>query len=52
MRRIRWGDVLVSAIAAAGWAFVAMAGVAALGLRLLGADGWGYPRTESGEAPS
>ncbi|WP_405761757.1 streptophobe family protein [Streptomyces sp. NBC_00045] len=48
MRRIRWGDVLVSAIAAAGWAFVAMAGVAALGLRLLGADGWGYPRTESG----
>ncbi|RSO17446.1 hypothetical protein DMH15_37465, partial [Streptomyces sp. WAC 06725] len=36
--RIRWGDVLLSAVAAVSWAFLAMAGVAALGLHLLGAD--------------
>ncbi|MCB5168088.1 streptophobe family protein [Streptomyces bambusae] len=40
-RRVRWGDVLASAVAAAGWALVAMAGVAALGLHLLEADGAG-----------
>ncbi|WP_030300584.1 streptophobe family protein [Streptomyces katrae] len=38
MRRIRWGDVVLSGIAATGWALVVMAGVAALGLHLLGAD--------------
>ncbi|WP_406367396.1 streptophobe family protein [Streptomyces sp. NBC_01546] len=41
MRRIRWGDVLVSGIATAGWSLVAMAVVAALGLHLLGADAAG-----------
>ncbi|MFF3680008.1 streptophobe family protein [Streptomyces sp. NPDC002120] len=41
MRRIRWGDVLVSAVAAVGWSLIVMAGVAALGLRLLGADAAG-----------
>ncbi|MGW7333020.1 streptophobe family protein, partial [Streptomyces sp. NPDC054840] len=39
MRRIRWGDVLLSAVAAVGWSLIVMAGVAGLGLRLLGADG-------------
>lgn len=37
MRRIRWGDVLLSAAAAVGWSTAAMAGVAALGLHLVGA---------------
>ncbi|MGR4883903.1 streptophobe family protein [Streptomyces sp. LARHCF249] len=41
MRRIRWGDVLMSGIAAAGWSLLAMAVVAALGLHLLGADAAG-----------
>ncbi|MFD5422496.1 streptophobe family protein [Streptomyces sp. NPDC127069] len=41
MRRIRWGDVLLSGIAAVGWSVAAMAGVAALGLHLLGADAEG-----------
>ncbi|MEU9084309.1 streptophobe family protein [Streptomyces sp. NPDC048357] len=41
MRRIRWGDVLVSAVAAVGWSLIVMAGVAALGLHLLGADAAG-----------
>ncbi|MGW8784221.1 streptophobe family protein [Streptomyces sp. NPDC055796] len=41
MRRIRWGDVVLSGIAATGWALVTMAVVAALGLRLLGADAAG-----------
>ncbi|MCC0098910.1 streptophobe family protein [Streptomyces flavotricini] len=41
MRRIRWGDVVVSGVAATGWALVTMAAVAALGLRLLGADAAG-----------
>ncbi|MFE6848463.1 streptophobe family protein [Streptomyces sp. NPDC057686] len=41
MRRIRWGDVVLSGIAATGWALVVMAGVAALGLHLLGADAAG-----------
>lgn len=41
MRRIRWGDVLLSATAAAGWSLLAMAVVAALGLHLLGADAAG-----------
>lgn len=35
---MRWGDVLLSAIAAVSWALVGMAGTAALGLHLLGAD--------------
>ncbi|QEU95281.1 hypothetical protein CP970_34105 [Streptomyces kanamyceticus] len=37
-RGVRWGDVLLSAIAAVSWALVGMAGTAALGLHLLGAD--------------
>ncbi|MFE2479963.1 streptophobe family protein, partial [Streptomyces sp. NPDC059389] len=41
MRRIRWGDVVVSGVAATGWALATMAAVAALGLRLLGADAAG-----------
>ncbi|WP_267883966.1 streptophobe family protein [Streptomyces sp. NRRL F-4474] len=41
MRRIRWGDVLLSAVAAVGWALIAMAGVAGVGLHLLGADAAG-----------
>ncbi|MFI6871798.1 streptophobe family protein [Streptomyces sp. NPDC050400] len=35
------GELLLSAIAAVSWAFIAMAGVAALGLHLLGADSAG-----------
>ncbi|MEV6649486.1 streptophobe family protein [Streptomyces sp. NPDC051219] len=38
---IRWGDVLVAAVAAVSWALIAMAGTAALGLHLLGADSAG-----------
>ncbi|MFB0631608.1 hypothetical protein [Streptomyces sp. AB3(2024)] len=41
MRRIRWGDVLLSGFAAVGWSTAAMAGVAALGLRLVGAGAAG-----------
>ncbi|WP_030773089.1 MULTISPECIES: streptophobe family protein [unclassified Streptomyces] len=41
MRRIRWGDVLLSAVAAVGWSLIVMAGVAGLGLHLLGADAAG-----------
>ncbi|MEU9143055.1 streptophobe family protein [Streptomyces sp. NPDC048349] len=41
MRRIRWGDVLMSGIAAAGWSLLAMSVTAALGLHLLGADAAG-----------
>ncbi|MFF3562827.1 streptophobe family protein [Streptomyces sp. NPDC002574] len=37
-RAIPWGSVLLSAIAAVSWAYLAMVGVAALGLHLLGAD--------------
>ncbi|MEV0524357.1 streptophobe family protein [Streptomyces sp. NPDC050439] len=40
-RGVRWGDVIVSAIAAVSWALVGMAGTAALGLHLLGADSVG-----------
>ncbi|MET8690769.1 streptophobe family protein [Streptomyces sp. NPDC004732] len=40
-RGVRWGDVLLSAIAAVSWALVGMAGTAALGLHLLGADAVG-----------
>ena len=36
--RVSVGDVLLSAVAAVSWAFIAMAGVAALGLHLLDAD--------------
>ncbi|MEV0322125.1 streptophobe family protein [Streptomyces sp. NPDC050658] len=41
VRGVRWGDVLLSAIAAVSWALVGMAGTAALGLHLLGADAVG-----------
>ncbi|WP_327152715.1 streptophobe family protein [Streptomyces yangpuensis] len=41
MRRIRWGDVFLSAVAAVGWSLIVMAGVAGLGLHLLGADAAG-----------
>ncbi|MFD9013262.1 streptophobe family protein, partial [Streptomyces sp. NPDC059552] len=41
MRRIRWGDVLLSAVAAVGWSLILMAGTAGLGLHLLGADAAG-----------
>ncbi|MEV0096402.1 streptophobe family protein [Streptomyces sp. NPDC050738] len=34
----RWGDVVLASIAAVSWALVGMAGTAALGLHLLGAD--------------
>ncbi|MFD8423983.1 streptophobe family protein [Streptomyces sp. NPDC059466] len=37
-RRVPWGDVLLSAIASVSWALIAMAGTAALGLHLVGAD--------------
>ncbi|MGV2921072.1 streptophobe family protein, partial [Streptomyces alfalfae] len=37
-RGVRWGDVLLSAIAAVSWALIGMAGTAALALRLLDAD--------------
>ncbi|SDL41539.1 streptophobe family protein [Streptomyces indicus] len=40
-RRIRWGDVLLTAVACVSWSLVGMAGVAALGLHLLGADAAG-----------
>ncbi|MGW0837235.1 streptophobe family protein [Streptomyces prunicolor] len=36
--RVPWVDVLLSAIAAVSWALIGMAGTAALGLHLLGAD--------------
>ncbi|MFF3448895.1 streptophobe family protein [Streptomyces sp. NPDC002667] len=35
---VPWGDVLLSAIASVSWALIGMAGTAALGLHLLGAD--------------
>ncbi|MEU0225894.1 streptophobe family protein [Streptomyces sp. NPDC006284] len=41
--RVPWGDVLMSAIASVSWALIGMAGTAALGLRLLGADAAGSP---------
>ncbi len=41
MRRIGWGDVLLSAVAAVGWSLIVMAGAAGLGLHLLGADAAG-----------
>ncbi|MER6690160.1 streptophobe family protein [Streptomyces minutiscleroticus] len=40
-RRIPWGDVLLTAIAAVSWALIGMAGTAALGLHLLDADAAG-----------
>lgn len=40
-RRVPWGDVLLSAIASVSWALIAMAGTAALGLHLVGADAAG-----------
>ncbi|MGY0063008.1 streptophobe family protein [Streptomyces sp. LZ34] len=39
--RVRPTEVLLSTVAAVSWAFLAMAGVAALGLHLVGADGAG-----------
>ncbi|MEU8893903.1 streptophobe family protein [Streptomyces sp. NPDC048442] len=41
---VRWGDVLLASIAAVSWALVGMAGTAALGLHLLGADAAGSLR--------
>ncbi|SFS80913.1 hypothetical protein SAMN04487982_103647 [Streptomyces sp. ok210] len=38
---IPWGEAALTAIASVGWAMVAMAGTAALGLHLLGADSAG-----------
>ncbi|MCX4961955.1 streptophobe family protein [Streptomyces virginiae] len=46
MRRIRWGDVLLSSVAAVGWSLIVMAAVAGLGLHLLGADAAGAGATE------
>ncbi|MEU9290960.1 streptophobe family protein [Streptomyces sp. NPDC048275] len=40
-RGVPWGDVLLSAIASVSWALIGMAGTAALGLHLLGADAAG-----------
>ncbi|MFJ9719786.1 streptophobe family protein [Streptomyces sp. NPDC101213] len=40
---VPWPDVLLSAIAAVSWALIGMAGTAALGLHLLGADAAGSP---------
>ncbi|MEU9337623.1 streptophobe family protein [Streptomyces sp. NPDC048290] len=40
-RRVPWIDVLLSSVAAVSWALIAMAGTAALGLHLLGADAAG-----------
>ncbi|WP_225860598.1 streptophobe family protein [Streptomyces triticiradicis] len=37
-RSVPWGDVLLTAIASVSWALIGMAGTAALGLHLLGAD--------------
>ncbi|MFE6288307.1 streptophobe family protein [Streptomyces sp. NPDC057877] len=39
--RLPWVDILLSAIASVSWALIGMAGVAALGLRLLEADSAG-----------
>ncbi|WP_245881900.1 streptophobe family protein, partial [Streptomyces milbemycinicus] len=39
--RVRPAEVLLSTVAAVSWAFLAMAGVAALGLHLVGADSAG-----------
>ncbi|MDC0771834.1 streptophobe family protein [Streptomyces sp. HD] len=36
--RLPWGGILLSAIASVSWALIGMAGTAALGLHLLGAD--------------
>lgn len=38
---VPWGDAVLTAIASVSWAMVAMAGTAALGLHLLGADSAG-----------
>lgn len=46
MRRIRWGDVLLSSVAAVGWSLIVMASVAGLGLHLLGADAAGTGAAE------
>ncbi|WP_051371020.1 streptophobe family protein [Streptomyces sp. 142MFCol3.1] len=40
-RGVPWGDVALSAIASVSWALIGMAGTAALGLHLLGADSAG-----------
>ncbi|MEU8869946.1 streptophobe family protein [Streptomyces javensis] len=39
--RVPWGPALLAAIASVSWAFLAMVGIAALGLHLIGADGAG-----------
>lgn len=46
MRRIRWGDVLLSSVAAVGWSLIVMAAVAGLGLHLLGVDAAGAGAAE------
>ncbi|UUN26119.1 streptophobe family protein [Streptomyces sp. FIT100] len=40
-RGTSWGDVVISSVAAVSWAVAGMAGTAALGLHLLGADAHG-----------
>ncbi|WP_413100480.1 streptophobe family protein [Streptomyces sp. Inha503] len=39
--RVPWGPALLAAIASVSWAFLAMVGIGALGLHLIGADGAG-----------
>ncbi|WP_432445650.1 streptophobe family protein [Streptomyces rapamycinicus] len=39
--RVPWGPALLAAIASVSWAFLAMVGIAALGLHLIGADSAG-----------
>ncbi|WP_432251886.1 streptophobe family protein [Streptomyces sp. HNM1019] len=39
--RVPWGPALLAALASVSWAFLAMVGIAALGLHLIGADGAG-----------
>ncbi|WP_343299743.1 streptophobe family protein [Streptomyces sp. 5-6(2022)] len=39
--RVPWGPALLAAIASVSWSFLAMVGIAALGLHLIGADGAG-----------
>ncbi|MFE3286578.1 streptophobe family protein, partial [Streptomyces sp. NPDC059233] len=41
VRRVRWGDVLLSGVAAVGWSLIVMAVVARVGLHLSGADALG-----------
>lgn len=47
-RRVPWGEVLLSATGSVSWAVAAMAGAAALGLRLLEADASGAGASDAG----